>query len=144
MAKLPKEKDKPPEYWAVVEAIRACPKNIVGSAIAHVYADVLEEFARERFGKLQQPGPISVQSFTGKYPRDVNPYLNFVRDDHSELRKKDGKKTYISQPYGLSLRDLEDLVAQCHRFGMDVQIDARSWYFPHWTLCVIFTNKVDP
>ncbi len=65
--------------------------------------------------------------------------------DHASLWNKNGKpEMFVSQPYGISWRQLRAIVAFCEAHGLEVSIDARgSWHFPGRTLRVTY-RKVEP
>ena len=49
--------------------------------------------------------------------------------DHVTGWTRDGKPTLlVCQPYGLSLNDLDDLVATTRKFDLEAHIDGTGWY----------------
>ena len=61
-----------------------------------------------------------------------------VWQDHPTLWIKKGHPySYVSQPYCLSLKDMQEIVTYCAAHGLDAAIDAAgSWHFPGVTLLV--------
>jgi hypothetical protein len=52
------------------------------------------------------------------------------RTDHATEWHQAGKTvSIVSHPYGISLKDMRDIVSYCDQHGFDAQIDASSWYF---------------
>ena len=57
--------------------------------------------------------------------------------DHPELWIRDGEAVrFTFHPYGLGAPDLAGLVDWCRERGLDFEISADSWHFPHHTLLV--------
>jgi hypothetical protein len=66
--------------------------------------------------------------------------------DHITLWNKDGKPAiYVSQPYGLSYKDLQETLAFCEAYHLNVLVDTwPSWHFPGHTLSLLYTAKERP
>jgi hypothetical protein len=45
-------------------------------------------------------------------------------------------ETFITEPYGLNLSDMQQIVQFCRRYGLDCRIGAESQHFPTRTACV--------
>src|SRR5579863_753212 len=64
-------------------------------------------------------------------------------DDHVEYRETEtGGRYRLSHPYGIRWRDLVELVSYCERNGLEAHIEARSHWYPGWTVVVIFQAAV--
>lgn len=65
--------------------------------------------------------------------------------DHDSLWLKDGKPyVYVSQPYGLSAREMRELVSMCDRHGLEAYASAwPSWHFPGAVLTVEIKRKAE-
>lgn len=50
---------------------------------------------------------------------------------------------FISEPYNIGLRNIEELVAFCRENGLDVTVTGRSYHFPGETFRVILTKRKD-
>lgn len=58
--------------------------------------------------------------------------------DHPSLwKKKDGTLVFVSQPYGLGLRDVQELVVYCAKEGLTFSISGDSFHFPGRTFMVM-------
>lgn len=57
--------------------------------------------------------------------------------DHYNLWLREGKPfLYTSEPYGLLMEDVEEMLAVCKAHGLTFDISAGSFYFPGATLLV--------
>lgn len=63
--------------------------------------------------------------------------------DHPSLWLKGGRPhIFVGQPYGLTLRDLQEIVALCDEYGLTAEVDAGlSWWYPGSTLLVEMRHK---
>lgn len=95
----------------------------------------------ERRGVKPSSGWCFLERLTGR--RAVRDPVSFAWIDHRSLWLKDGKPySYVTQPYGLSLSDLKQIVSYCDEHGLDVFVDAGlSWHYPGTTVAVEFTRK---
>lgn len=61
--------------------------------------------------------------------------------DHPSLWLKDGKPfCLVSQPYGLSMLQIEEIGEFCHKHGLEFEINSwPGWHFPHAVLFITFT-----
>ena len=125
-----------PAYIAAVKALKALPLNERGAAFADAEADDLKAAMSQRLGK-ESTGRKSWRRLVGKQgePGDQLP-----GDDHVGLWVNDGELTYISQPYGLTLDKLKEIVAVCEESGLKVTIGGGSWYYPGSTIVVEYTK----
>ncbi len=95
----------------------------------------------ERRGVKPSSGWHFLERLTGR--RAVRDPMRFAWLDHPSLWIKAGKPfSFVSQPYGLSLQDLREIVAYCEEHDLDVSVDAgASWHYPGATVAVEFTRK---
>ena len=95
----------------------------------------------ERRGVKPSSGWCFLERLTGR--RAVRDPMRFAWLDHPSLWIKDGKPfSFVSQPYGLGLQDLREIVAYCEEHNLDVLVDAgMSWHYPGATVAVEFTRK---
>ena len=95
----------------------------------------------ERRGVKPSSGWCFLERLTGR--RAVRDPMRFAWMDHPSLWIKDGKPfSFVSQPYGLGLQDLREIVAYCEEHNLDVLVDAgMSWHYPGATVAVEFTRK---
>jgi predicted TIM-barrel fold metal-dependent hydrolase len=95
----------------------------------------------ERRGVTLSSGWHFLERLTGR--RAVRDPMRFAWLDHPSLWIKAGKPfSFVSQPYGLSLQDLREIVAYCEEHDLDVSVDAgASWHYPGATVAVEFTRR---
>ena len=64
--------------------------------------------------------------------------------DHSLLWLLDGRPfAYVTQPYGFNHKALQEALAACERWGLEMLVDAASWHFPTATLLVEVRRSED-
>lgn len=65
--------------------------------------------------------------------------------DHSRLWiGPNGSMMYTTEPYGVSLDQMREIVAFCDRYGFDVRVDPRAaWHFPGGTEALVYTKRDD-
>jgi len=134
------------------ELLEAEGYGVVNRAYAEVVADsVRENFASSGI-KQRTTGHVCIHRLLGK-PRCPNNAYNFCTspsglpgNDHpTEWVGEDGKtKCIVCQPYGLSYDQIKAVVEFCERHGLEASISAiLSWWFPGWTVSLIYKKKRD-
>lgn len=110
--------------------------DLVSDAYATALRDALNERLEARLGRVAKSSYISSIL---PYPREFL-YADHSHEmsewewhrppgaDHDSIREKDGKKTFITQPYGLSWRCLKDLVAYCEAHELEATINVGAPY----------------
>jgi hypothetical protein len=120
-------------YLDVVSALRRLPLAERSRAYAEATADDLKELALQQLGPTLR-GKKSWRRILGKRAIDGD---ELPGDDHVEIRQ--GKSlAYISHPYNLSYVDLKRMISKCEENGLEVHIDAKSWYFPGASMRVTY------
>lgn len=117
-----------PEYLAAVVALNELDWDNKTRAFAEASRPDLEQQAAAEAGRA-----IKIKSWRrllGQKPREGD---QLPGDDHVDLRMEN-KPVYASHPYQLEMDQLREIVRLCDENGLDVQIDARSWYFPSRTI----------
>jgi len=63
----------------------------------------------------------------------------FPGEDHSDVREKDGERTFTTEPYGISWENLAGMVDYCRKNGLQADVSTGS---PHnATSCVLVTVR---
>lgn len=94
----------------------------------------------EQYGK-PTTGRVSWRRLLGEQGKAGDGHL--PGDDHVQLLIKDGEMTYFSHPYGLMLESMREIVRVADENGLDVEIDAHSWYYPGSTIRVAYAKRKD-
>ena len=131
-----------PAFERAVEALQALEDaGTMDAACAEATRDYREQLYIKRRGVKLSPGLCILERLTGR--RAVRDPVSFAWIDHRSLWLKDGKPySFVTQPYGLSLNDLKQIVAYCEEHGLDVFVDAGlSWHYPGTTVAVEFTRR---
>ena len=136
---------KTPEFKAAFEALKALEPlggiDLMQRALDQVAGPILKSEYEESFGKWAT-GSWCWQRVVGRRRKFMED-ARMPADDHVELRHKNGKYTYISQPYWLRLEDLEEIVKICRSSGMDVTIGGLSHHFVSACLRVVYHRPTD-
>ena len=130
--------DNSPEFKAAVQALKALPEGVRFQAVAAAMTDEIKGISEAKFGKAGR-GRTSWRRLLGEQGAATDGYL--PGDDHVELLLKDGKLTYVSHPYGLTLDKMRDIVAAADQHGLHVEVDALSWYYPLGTVQVTYGKR---
>jgi len=131
-----------PAFERAVEALQALEDaGTMDAACAEATRDYREQLYIERRGVTLSSGWHFLERLTGR--RAVRDPMRFAWLDHTSLWIKAGKPfSFVSQPYGLSLQDLREIVAYCEEHNLDVSVDAgTSWHYPGATVAVEFTRR---
>ncbi len=133
------------EFLAVAAALQQLDRTdyIVGYVLA-----------QERDKRYKQQGYTaesgSIRRLVGKsrIPYTNNPDVmpnDPPHDDHGKLFLKDGKPAfYMSQPYGVTWTELQQIVRFCEKWGLQASIDAlQSNWYPGRTVAVRYEKRCD-
>jgi|GEM_PF-5559304 len=113
-------------------------KLLAGVPEQLVEANILK--ITERFPELLERWPRKVRSEAKRSAaRDRQEIIGRIAAgsgwaDHVEVFSKD-RQTFsiVGHPYDLHLDDLQEIVALCTAWNLDVHISGASWYYPGWT-----------
>jgi|CZCA01.1.fsa_nt_gi hypothetical protein len=136
--------NRTPAYLAAVRALNALAVED-RDAVDQAYIEAGRGFRRETYIKRRGVKPTTgnpfIERLTGA--RVVPNPVRFGWMDHVSLWIKDGKPfSFVTQPYGLSLEDLKEIVAYCEEHNLDVFVDAgMSWHYPGSTVAVELTRE---
>ena len=134
-------RERTPAYWNAVQALEALDADEAGQAYIEATGGRRMDSYIERRGVKPTTGSPFIERLTGD--RAVPNPVRFAWLDHPSLWIKAGKPfSFVSQPYGLSLQDLREIVAYCEEHNLDVSVDAgASWHYPGATVAVEFTRR---
>lgn len=123
-----------PGYQKAVAALRELPDTDqrARAYAQSVYAESLEAYTNKR-GLKPTTGTRCVCRLISKDGRcHCNGSMIVPGRDHSSLWLKDGKPyVYITQPYHLDFKTLQELVSFCDDNGLTVSISPDyAWHFP--------------
>lgn len=123
-------------YLAAVDALKKIPLEARKAALADATAEKMRDLADKQLGKPLR-GKKTWRKLIGESGKDDD---ELPGDDHVELRQ--GKVlSYVSHPYQLEFSDLKDIMGLCMANGLEVRIDAKSWYYPGATIRVTYTAR---
>lgn len=109
-----------------------------------IAAAALADFARTRKVRERRGGGwhVCVNRLRGGRCRPQGDCPNIPAGDHvSEWCRGRETVAIVSQPYGLSRKDLKETMAFAAEYKLDVDIDTwPSWHFPGHVLTVVFTR----
>lgn len=140
--------DKPTgRYIKATQALAELVEAEGTDAAVRAYAEATWERKREgwaaKHGLQQTRGRVCLARLLGKrcggFGRDVKGIpCQPPGADHCSLWLKEGHpEVFVSQPYGLSLKTMRELVALCDCTGLDVLVDTwPAWHFPGRVLMV--------
>lgn len=140
---------KPSQRYAdAVTALAALVQAEGPDAATRAYAQATWETRREQWaakhgGLKQSAGHVCLSRLLGKRrcneagPDTLRP-CRPPGADHCSLWLKDGvPEVLVSQPYGLGLQTMRELVALCDRCDFDASVDTwPAWHFPGGVLMV--------
>jgi hypothetical protein len=130
-------------FYSAVSALRKLPLKDRSSAFAEASADDMRLSAYRHLGNPTR-GAVEWCRVIGRKSRDDYGFVQMPGDDHTSLLVKKGALTYVSQPYGLDLETMGQIVDICRIHGMRAVVHAGSWYFPSGTICVEYTKAAGP
>lgn len=130
--------DKPSPLYKKAVSILQEVQKIEGSA-ARVCAEVIHDQILQAFikrnGLKPSNGARCVSRLLGKQCKYSLHPCTPPAVDHISLWNKDGKPhVYVSQPYAISWKNLQQIVDYCREHGLQAQISAESWHFPGQTV----------
>ncbi len=128
---------------AIDKLLKVSDLDTVQRAYGHaIQPELLNQWAKG-LGLKRSPGQVCFKRLLGKscsfdIHRCVPPCT-----DHPSLWLKNGKPyCLISQPYNLSMSDIETIGKFCHQHGLEFEISSwPGWHFPHAVLFVTFKAK---
>jgi len=71
------------------------------------------------------------------YSEDIRQVL----DHSSGIKLYDDRKAVMTEPYGLGMREMKELVNFCEEHGLDFSIDGESTHFPGRTFRVLIFER---
>jgi len=99
----------------------------------------IESWLTKEYGKKQSRLTPGLRWLTG------NPYtIEAGWMDHPEYRRKDGKRTFIGRPYGLTLEYAERVVTLAKTKGLRLLITCPSNYNLDTVLVILTEQGVNP
>ena len=127
------------EYLAAVHSLRNLEN--AGGSPGRAYAEAecekaLHQWA-QKHGLTRSKGHVCLTRLVWHCKRSHG-CAQLAGSDHASLWLKDGKPhVYVSQPYGLSLETLLEMVSQCQELGLEIHIGTwPAWHFPGTVLMV--------
>ena len=109
-----------------------------------IFAFVLASYKRNRFEEMLSVKESRTAKYSGYPSALVGEDTSGERQpdmglDHSVLWQQHGKLQYLtSEPYYVTKEQLRHLIAHCHAYGIDFQIDAESCYYPGHAIRMLF------
>ena len=144
---MPEFMDKPSSrYSEAIEVLTTLIGEENLDSAERAFAEAVSKEREKLFhsgegAKQESPSNAIVSKFLGK-KRDNHWFPGW---DHVSTLVKNGEPAaLLSQPYGLSTKDLEGLLEFCKEYNLDTVIRAKeSWHFPGYSLLMKFTKKED-
>lgn len=138
------KRGRTPVYLAAVRALEALAAEDP-EAMAQAYIEAGGGYRKEHYIKSRSVKPTMGNPFIERLAgaRAVPNPVRFGWMDHPSLWVRGGKPfSFVSQPYGLSLEDLKQIVAYCEEHNLNALVDAgMSWHCPGSTVAVELTRK---
>lgn len=146
-------KDKSPEYWKAVEALKALPWYFPAPLrVNHhsmVYAEATQEHWRAELTKMLKANPAGRGNRIARLIdrngiKASDKYLRPPGDDHGTLFVR-GKTVvaYISEPYQVSSSTAKKIVEFCELYQLEFEITSLSTWYPGQTLAVLYWRRED-
>jgi hypothetical protein len=145
-------RDPSPAQIAAMAALAAVPDpdRVVAGALADHYRETYSKLAYHPPGRLTLAGGHAClrrlargrcQRFSGtRFPESL--CVELPGADHAELWLLDGRPyAYLSHPYGMGIDVMRQAIAVCDAWGLTMDVEAASWYYPLGTLCVEVRRK---
>lgn len=64
-------------------------------------------------------------------------------DHWGSTKLTDGRIAFVSEPYGVSLKELNHISDVARAIGCECWVSANSWWYPGHTMRVVFAEEVD-
>lgn len=143
------------DYRALVERINRFQEENSGDDAVRVVADALEDVYLDEFKSAYVVDRASTTACIGRLiggwggckhgwnqPRDVpddHPPCNPPHSDHADLWLRDGEPAaFTMHLYDVDQEVLDDVLAFADTHGLEVSVEAGSWYFPGRTTLIVF------
>ena len=132
---------------AFTQVIEKYGVDAVERAYSKTLSGTLRSRLESRYGEQQDSHKISQML---PYPRELlystNDRLGWEGQvppgaDHSLLFKGPDGYTFVTQPYGLSFKDMKDLVSYCSKLELKAEIRVGAPHFA--TSCLLITIRSD-
>ena len=143
--------DKLDKTTEVIKAIDELISVVSLDTVRRTYAAAVSHALQKEWGeslglKRFKGRPCLHQLLGQKCPSMESFSLMPPHSDHVSLWMKDGKPfCLVSQPYGLSMLQIEEIGEFCHKHGLVFKIDSwPGWHFPHAVLFITFTPAQAP
>ena len=143
---------EPKEFWDAVQVLNKLPPGEMDKVFAHCVAHHLENRFGEVFKLKATGGRICIQRLLGKKCNAFN-WRNPMDGgrcecvppgtDHASMWVQGRSPVlFVSQPYGLTARTLQEMHDFAKKYGLEFDVSAEaSWWFPSRTVLVCWRVK---
>jgi hypothetical protein len=136
-----RREDQTDDYEQAVSLLRKLPSKLRECVFAEFMQDSFDKILHRYYGEKVKT---SAACWWGWLLRKQKSYMEMntwpvPAQDHVIYHEKNGKRTIVSQPYGLSLKDLKEIVEFCEEKQIDARVEACAPHYPGRTVAVIYS-----